>query len=177
MAKIFYLYYATTQTPNKDQYGLISSQQKKVIAVDSSIYNSKAALIEIQKEMQLKHFEVCQKDFIALIDGMQYLDIRVTDLKFHYEILDDENEELMQYIQTSNVKDIIKFIQDQKDELGNEIEEITFVPNKVVDRQPIYIKFVSKAIITINTNSTEELDDILNLNAVKVLCGTYIDKR
>lgn len=174
MAKTFYLYYTTKNTPNIVKLGLITSQQGKIIAVDTSIFSTKNKLIEIQQDMQLKRFEVCQRDFEVLIEEMSYFDIRVTDIRFNYELLEDESEELRQYIGDKNNKELIKFIQNQKVDLDNEIDDITFILNRIVGRQPICINFKNKAIMNVNIDLIEEIDSVLNLNVIKVLCGTYI---
>jgi hypothetical protein len=150
--------------------GIFVANNWPLLGLDRKIWRGDK-IKAIENTLPLKSFEVRQKKFDLFISYSNEFDIDLLRIDFTNELLDTEHDEIKGLLRSKDIKGLLDFIDEQRFDLGNDVEEITFIENKHLPHTAI--SFSREAVLTLELNE-ENLPDIMSTEPIGILAGTYI---
>jgi hypothetical protein len=177
MVKKFYLF-RMLDTPNPSESPLTSNYSKGVIKSDiwpllgleRKLWKD-YKINSIQDKYVLKPFEVRQKKFNQLVESLDQFGVDLVRINFANDLYDDEHKTLIDLIRGKDINGLLEFIEEQRYDFGNDIEEVTFKEKDKKIHESV--TFSRNAVLTAPLDD-QDFTELISSKAIGLLAGTYI---
>jgi len=173
--KKFYLYKALINNAHDNfetnMDGIIWSNDFSLLGFDRKIWRGDK-IKSVEDLLCLKPFEVEQRSYERLIMLSKRIGITVLSITFTDELSSDEIDELIVLLHTNEPEDLIAFIEEQRFQNLNEIEEITFASINDSGKAD-YISCSRNAVLTLDADD-RNINHFLSAPSIGVLSGNYL---
>lgn len=150
--------------------GIFVARQWPLLGLDRNIWRGNK-IKDFERNNPLKQFEVRQNKFDLLVYNAEKIGIQLIRINFTNDLLDEEHEELIQLLRRNDSESILEFIEEQRYELGNDIEEITFTEKNASFNNKITLS--REGVLTIDSNE-ENPQNVISKESIGVLSGTFL---
>ncbi|WP_042348225.1 hypothetical protein [Bacillus massiliigorillae] len=149
--------------------GIFISENNTILGLDRSNWKDHK-IKNFRNEYIIKPFEVRQNKFDQLLLSLDKFNADLIKISFTNDLFDDEHADLLSLIRSKDIDGLIKFVNEQRYEFGNDIEEITFKDKQ--KRIHENISFSRNAVLTAEIEENK-LEDIISSRPIGLLAGTY----
>lgn len=156
-------------SPHSENDGVFVSHRWPVLGLDTSIWRGQK-IIEAEKEYSIKQFHIHQKNFDKFLFYSSDLGIRILKITFEGEFDDEEWDDLAKVLRKNDPVEMMNYARFQRNELGRDIREITFIFDSSFGKQ---ITFSKEGVITFR-NEENEIANLLETVPMGILSGVYL---
>ena len=151
--------------------GVIWSEDRSLLGLDRMLWRGDR-IQSVEQILRLKPFEVEQRSYERLITLADKLKIAILSVKFTSDLDYDDFDELKGLLRANDAQKLIRFIENQRFDQLNEIEEITFA-TRLANNKAKYISFSRDAVLTLDDDGVD-LNEFLSAPPIGILSGNYM---
>jgi hypothetical protein len=175
MSKKLYMYrilpgYQEHSFCSNTQDGIFLSNNWPLLGLDRQVWRGQD-FRKFETEISVKPFEVRQKKFDLLIATSKSMGVKLIKIEFTNDLNENEHIELINLISASKLEDILRFVEQQRYDFGNDIQSITFLVEGSNFKE--HVTFTREGVL-ISDIDDQELSDVLSSSPIGVLTGTYL---
>jgi hypothetical protein len=158
------------QSQDNNEDGVFIAKNGSLLGLDRNKWRGNE-ISEFEQSYPLKPFEVRQKKFDLLISYAKDIPLDIRRINFSNDLLEEEHDNLKNFLRSHDFQGLLEFIEEQRYEFGNDIEEITFVDNEFLANYPVTLS--RNGVLTVD-DLEEKIPEVISTIPIGVLSGTFL---